>query len=138
MQLQQHNTINWPEVYMMAESNNEPFADVRILTAKSEYIRVYSDYLDLGYTYNDQQSFNNVLSSAIDSHSLDVYESVSIDGDGAITVVINCDAVTDDATWTALDMVAHAMEQLNGEEGTIRFGSPLSFKSTDIPWLTLH
>ena len=138
MQPQQHNTINWPEVYMMAESNNEPFADVRILTAKSEYIRAYSDYLDLGYTTNDQQNYNSVLSSAINSHSLDVYESVSIDGDGAITVVINRESVTDETTWDALDMVAHAMEQLDGEEGTIRFGSPLSFKSTDIPWLTLH
>ena len=122
----------------MAESSSDMFTDVRILTAKSEYVRIFSDYLDLGYTTNDQQDYIDLLSSAIDSHSLDVYESVSIDVNGTITVIVDHAVIDDDSTWIALDMVAQAMDQLNGKEGTIRFGSPLSFKTADIPWLTVH
>lgn len=134
----QTDTINWPEVYLMAEASSEPFADVRIITAKSEYIRMYSDYLNLGYTLDPLDNCASQLLATMDTHSLDIHESVTIGVDGRITVVVNTDTITDDTTWTALDMLADAMEQLNGKEGIIRFGHPLSFTSSDIPWLTLH
>ena len=136
---QQQININWPEVYMMAEANREPFTDIRIVTAKSEFVSVNGD---LSYTHhpttNGISNYNNAVIASMAGDAIAVHEQVTISADGEITVVVNRDHVDDDATWVALDLLTRALDELDGESGTVRFGAPLIFSPSDILWLVLH
>lgn len=128
----QQSRINWPEVYMMAEATSEAFADVRIVTAKSEYDRLIEECV-MDAAMSTPLTFCEGVCSPIT-----VRESVTITTDGDISVVVNTPTVTDDDMWNALDLVADAMYQLDGKAGTVYFGDPLTFQSKQLPTLTLN
>lgn len=137
--LQPQTKIDWPELYMVAEASREPFMDMRIVTAKSEFVMVNGD---MAYTHRPSiegiADYNKAVLNAMSINAIAVQERVTINEDGEITVVVNTDQVDDDATWAALDLVARAMDELDGESGTVQFGAPLTFTPSEIPWLVLH
>lgn len=124
--------INWPDLYLMAESESEAFADVRIVTARSEYDRQLAEHaMDAAFG----APFGAVGELTSD---VCVRECVTVTDDGELSVVINASDVSDDAMWAALDMVADAMYQLNGESGTVYFGEPIKFTETNNPVVILR
>lgn len=89
----------------MASTEQDPFADMTIQTAKSAYL--YQLYI------NECQPR--------------IFESVELLPNGTITVTLNEDAITDENMWRALDLAAVALDQLDGQAGIINFGEVLTF-----------
>ena len=132
LQAQAHHQskINWADLYLMAEAEAEPFADVHVVTAQSEFDRLTAErkFFD---------SLDNPFGSISRCDAVNVQESVTLSIDGEFSVVVNAREISEEATWKALDMVAEAMDQLNGEAGIVYFGKPLTFLHTH-PSIPLH
>lgn len=126
MQSQPQNKINWSTLMFEADSSKEPFENMTIVTAKSEYIIKAKDEA-FNYLMNHQ---NRITYSEIDDLSLvymkenniQVFESASLTDDG-IYVCLNVDVIDDEAIWLALDLVYKAIE--NGGKWISQ--NPLSF-----------
>lgn len=108
--------IDWSGVYMLAESNKEPFVDVRITTTKCE---LHSKLGDLMFATSSVIS-TDVINQLKSTTNITIPESVTVTADGQISVVMNADVIDDDATWRAIGMVADALDQLEGKPGTIQ------------------
>ena len=124
--------INWTEMYLTADAAKESFTDVRIVTAKSECVKIASDLVFA----TTNRITNKLIQSVVDNSAIAVHESVAINADGEISVIMNADKIDDAAVWRALDMVAEAMDQLDGSAGVVNLSGPITFTSTEIPWLT--
>lgn len=122
--------INWADLYLMAESEAEPFADVRVVTARSEFDRLVAEQL---FHYSEKYPFDTAL--VLD---VEVRESVTLSTSGEFSVVIHADEVSDDAVWKAMDMVAEAMDKLDGNAGVVYFSAPIRFTKQSNPSIVLH
>lgn len=129
-QAQHQSKINWADLYLMAESEAEPFADVRVVTARSEFDRLVAEQM---FSYSEQSPFGATF--VLD---VEVRESVTLSTDGEFSVVINTPDVSDDAVWKAMDMVAEAMNVLDGHAGVVYFSQPIRFNKQSNPSITLH
>ncbi|TFG96113.1 hypothetical protein E4H12_11820 [Candidatus Thorarchaeota archaeon] len=136
-QQNKRNSISWSDVYFYAEANKEPFQDVNIVTLKSYFTdKAYDRAItELGMVDND--SLRRRACEIIDGGQVLVSEHVKVSSEG-IRVVVDCAEVNDDVLWTALDLLAQALETLEGSCGKVIFGEPTSFKTTEISWLNLH
>lgn len=137
MQTQQHpSKLPWADVYFAAEAAREPFQDVTVITARSEYARLaLLASADIIHNGNVPLTSGRVQSLAlllISQGRITIQESVSIE-DEAITAVINVPTTEDDdAMWKALDLVAEALDSLDGKSGKVYFGEQLKFSQADI------
>lgn len=132
------NRIKWPSAIFEASSAQEPFEEVHVVTAKAAYVdkacELAGDQLLRGGSISEQD-IARVAKQIISSQRLTVHESVTVNGDG-MNIVINAENVEDDGImYRALDMLADALDQLQGEEGTITFGDALSFSLAEVPWI---
>lgn len=122
--------INWADLYLMAESESEPFADVRVVTARSEFDRLVAEQM---FQYSEKCPFNATF--VLD---VEVRESVTLSTTGEFSVVVDAPEVSDEAVWKAMDMVAEAMDVLDGHAGVVHFSKPLRFSKPTNPSITLH
>lgn len=122
------NNISWPELMIAAESNNEVFEDVRIVTAKSQY---FEDVYELAIMKLVNQSknidfdinaINQTAKEIIHEYAPYISEYAEITPEGS-TVCINVEQITDDNVWDAFGLLYKAIE--NGgkweSDETIRF-----------------
>lgn len=114
MQSQPQNKINWPTLMFEADSSKEPFENMTIVTAKSEYIVKAKDEA-FNYLMNHQPNFTyseieELGSTYLKTNNIQVFESASLTEDG-VFVCLNVDVIDDEAIWLALDMVYKAVEQ---------------------------
>jgi hypothetical protein len=138
LQQQPSNRIKWPWAYFEASSSLEPFEEVHVVTAKSEFVsnacEIAANVLMKNGDFTEQQ-LNQYTQHVIASQRLSVYESVTI-SDTGISICINADNVEDDnVMWRALDMLADALDQLDNTQGTITFGDSLTFSISEVPWI---
>lgn len=131
------NRISWPAAYLAATSAQEKFEEVHVVTAKSEFVSKAHELAAtaLADQVFSEQAVNALARQMIIAQRISVQESVTID-DVGMHVCINADSVEDDnVMWRALDMLADAMYQLDGNQGTITYGEPLAFGLSDVPWM---
>lgn len=104
--------IQWSDLIISANADSEIFSNMRIVTARSEFISKAQELalhqLYQGNKLLSDSEIDKVTDSIIKTANITVFESVSI-LDGDITVCINEDVIDDDTIWKALDMVYHAM-----------------------------
>ena len=141
------NRIEWADAYFTASADNEPFEDVSIVTAKSAYAELaYTAAADIllrqsTKTSNFQLYQGDVLECAariINEGKVFVQEHVKVTPEG-ISICINAANVEDeDVVWRALDLLADALGELDGAQGTVYFGEELRFTSGEIPWSNTH
>lgn len=127
--------VAWHNVVLAAESAQDPFEDVHVVTLISEYVAEVKQKLQasLGQlAYTTKQ-----LSEAIDKQHITVQQYVMV-YHTKIDVCIHAINLTDDSSIPVLTMVAEALDQLDGKDGTIFFGDKMSFNCSEIPWLTIH
>lgn len=136
------NRIKWADLYFAACSEKETFEDVTIVTAKSEYANLAfqaAAELILQTSHNIVQ--DDVLQTAqviMDAGKVHIQEYVRVN-DVGITVCINAVSVEDeDVVWRALDMLADALQHLDGSHGTVYFGNNLQFSSAEVQIATTH
>jgi len=130
-QSQPQNKINWPTLMFEADSSKEPFENMTIVTAKSEYILKAKDqafnYL-MSHQHKIKYSEIDDLSSVyMKENNIQVYESASLTDNG-VFVCLNVDVINDEAIWLALDMVYKAVEQ----GGKWISNIPLSFSPLEL------
>jgi hypothetical protein len=136
--LHQHNAS---EVFSLAQASNEPFRDVMITTARSFFVKLaYEAAADLvyreGHTLSEEK-VHAVAVAMIADRKLMVQEHVRVSGPN-ITVCLDIDNVDgDDVMWLALDRVASALDQLDGESGVVTYGADLVFTVDQVSWLML-
>lgn len=128
---QSHKSPSWSDLYFYADAAREPFEDVTVVTARSQYFDlVYQIAADSVYRHTGMLSTSAVEPVAmalIASRKVHVQEHVRVDSTG-ITVCLDVpDTTNDDMMWRALDLVQQALDQLNGDEGTVYFGEDLWF-----------
>lgn len=133
---QQSCNIKWPELIFYAEANNEPFKDIRIVTAQTKYVSIANDIfantISSGARISNRWEYNARAIINMQKHS--VHEYVKVDK-GEIEVCINVPVLDEDATSQALDMVTITLNQLDGMDGVVYFSDKLTFTTADIPWL---
>lgn len=128
-------SYDWSDVYFLAELENDPFADAKIISAKTEYTNiihqqalaiVLKKYPNWGYT--DNKRAENFLRKTerelLKQCKGEVRESISILEDGTIKFVVNVDDVnTDEAVERALNL--YSMYRGRRIE---YYGKPIKFK----------
>lgn len=128
----------WPSVIIAAESANEPFEDVDIVTAQSEYIRqAYASAVSITQGQSPPPTADTIASVAQAlslASKVWVQERVTVSDNGKITICVNVPDLSDDSVlWYALDLIAPALDQLDGAAGTVFFGENLQFD-----WATIQ
>lgn len=136
-QHQLHNRISWPDLYFTAEATREAFEDVVVVTLKSDFVdRVYDRAIkEVGL--KSQTRLSKRAYEIIQQQEIKVQERVEITKAG-MKVIVNCNEVNEAAVWRALDMLAQALDVLEGKVGTVPFGESVSFETTEIVWLHTH
>lgn len=130
MSLSQQHNISWPDLFFQAESEQESFVDVRVSTARSEYLaRLQEIAIDtLSITNRDITDFNiNQLVLEIGSNVKDIFvtEYAKVTDEG-VFVCIDVESIDDDATWKSLDMVYKAISNGGTWYNTTQLRYPIS------------
>lgn len=126
----QLNKVDWADVIMAADAEKEIFSNMRIVTARSEYISKAQELaIDKSYKTNniDEYNINTITLDIIKSGEVKVYESAVIYEDG-IFVCLDVDVIDDDAVWKALDLVYLAVSN----DGEWVSDLPLTFDTNTI------
>lgn len=137
----QHSTpaISWPDVVIAAAASHESFEDVTIVTARSSFADLAMEAAaDIcvreGHTLSEEKVLA-VAQALITGNKIEVRESVCVNA-GVITACINVPSTeAEDVPWKALEMVASALDQLNGHDGVVVFSDSLRFTLAEVPWL---
>lgn len=132
--------MDWPGLIFAAEAGGEWFSNVNIVTTKTAFVDLaYLAAADLLVGCGHELTADKVQSMActlVTTNKIAVQESVTVAGDGAIHVCMNIDTLdTDNAVWQAYGYVAHALDVLNGEAGTVSFSDDLSYTLDQVPAL---
>lgn len=141
MNLHQHNPVRWAEVVIAAEAAKEPFEDVTIVTARSCFADLaLQAAADLVYKQGHALTDNKVKAiaqSLIASQKICVQEHVRINEDGIIVCLDVADTQDEYVMWRALDLLADALDKLNGKTGVVVYGEDLRFTLGEVPWLVV-
>lgn len=138
MQLQ--SKIDWSGVYFTAEAAREPFEDVNVVTTRAEYVNLASiaavELLHEQHIECTTQNVSRMARTLIATSKVFVQEFVRVDENGMITVCVDVpDLRNDDVMWRALDLVAKALDQLDGHPGTVYYGEQKRFAVSEVPWI---
>jgi hypothetical protein len=126
----QPNKVDWADVIMAADAEKEIFSNMRIVTARSEFISKAQELaIDESYKTNniDEYNINTITLDIIKSGEVKVYESAVVYEDG-IFVCLDVDIIDDDAVWKALDLVYLAVSN----DGEWISDLPLTFDTNNI------
>lgn len=131
LQLDIPGPVPWSDIIFAASSDKEPFKDMQVVTARSEFItkarEMAVNWLIHNHTAISEQKVDQLAAEFIRNNKIQVFESAQITEDG-VFVCLNVDAIDDNAIWTALDMVYQAIE--NG--GVWISDAPLSYPLDDV------
>lgn len=130
---------DWAKLYFTAESERESFQDIQVVTAKSEYVRLATMRAFIGVDEDefDTNDFQRQIADIINNQTIVVHEFVDISARG-IVCCIDVEAITDDTAGVAIQMIAEALDRLDGKYGVVNLSKPLQYKTTDIPWFYKH
>lgn len=122
----QPTNISWPELYITAESSNEPFQDMRVITAKSELLiqarsEAVAQLLQHHKPVTDT-AVDKIAAQLINTKQIQVFESASVSDEGSV-VCMDVDIIDDDAIFKALDMIYEAVTS----GGTWTSTKPISY-----------
>lgn len=134
---QKSHNISWPDVYFTAEANRERFEDVNIVTLKSHLTEQAYDQAIHEVGISNETKLRHRVNTILNSGQLRVTEHVEVRQD-SIRVVVDCENIDDETVWVALDMVASALDKLQGKLGTVNFSGFKSYTVSDITWLNVH
>lgn len=135
-------SIDVGELMITAASCGSEFADVQVVTAVSEYVRLaqeraLEEYIDAGHQRVNAKKVESRAIQLINEGSIRVRSHVTIDR-GNVTVCVHAAAVDDETALRAIEMTSKAIASLDGNDGTVYFGEYLTFGLSDIPWLRRH
>ncbi len=126
-----NNQISWPAVYIAAESEQEPFTNLTVVTAKSELLVTARSaaLTELLKKNNDvsPESIDRLARQLVDNKIVEVYEHAHILDDSTV-VCMDIEVIDDDSIWQALDIVYDAIS--NG-------GNWISKQPVSYAWLDL-
>lgn len=128
------NTINWAELYLVAESDNEEFTHLQIVTAKSEFV-AKARQLAISQLIHEGKKFTSLAIDdrarrLITTNQISVHEQASVTDVGAF-VVMEADVIDDDVSFQALDLVYAAVN--NG--GMWESNKPLVYTFSELEGL---
>lgn len=132
-----HKKFSWPELYFTAEASREAFEDVNVVTLKSFYFDQAQEIALQEVGLKNKSRLERRIKEIIESQTIKVQEHVSVTH-GSKQVVINRESIDEAAVWSALDMLASALEELDGKSGAVPFSEPMSFKLSEFAWLHRH
>ena len=119
----------------------EPFQDVDAITLKGEFAKkVEAAAVARVVDQRKALTASNIateLAYVFKHNNIVVQEAVHHTESG-LSVVINSEAVDDEAISRAVMLVQQALDQLDGRYGTVKFGEPISFTPSEIGWLVQH
>lgn len=132
-------SYDWSDIYFLAESEQDPFSDAKIVTAKNEYQSiihlqaldiVFDKYPNWGYTNNKRAEnfLRKTERELLKKCSGTIKESISYTEDGTIKIVVDVDDVnTDEAVERALNLFS----MYRSDGGREEYGKPIKFKPSD-------
>lgn len=107
-----NNEISWPAVYIAAESEQEPFTNLTVVTAKSELLvtarsTALTELLKKNKTASPE-AIDRLAQQLVDNKLVEVYEHAHILEDSTV-VCMDIEVIDDDSIWQALDVVYEAI-----------------------------
>jgi phosphoglucomutase len=124
-----------------AVAEREPMSDVNVITMKGAFAKKIEqraiDNLMMRRVKLTALSVSREMDALFAEETVKVSETVYKTHKG-ISVIVNADTVDDVAIARVFEMVADALDQLGGAYGKIKFGSPVQFSRSELPWLTIH
>lgn len=121
---------DWADAVFTASSMDEPFEDVTIVSTLQEFVKTAFE-VAASVMYESQHKLDELhevrqcAAILINEGKIVVQEHVTVTTMG-ITVCLNAPALDDDqVAYRAMTMVAEALDQLDGNHGTVKFGEPL-------------
>lgn len=137
----QHQLSLYNRLVFTAIAEQEILQDVHVITLKGEFAKkIEMSAVDIVVNNNKRLTNNSVMAEMIklfQEQTTTVQEAVYVTDDG-ISVVVNADVIDDAAYVRVFELVQDALYQLDGQHGTVRFGKPVSFTRSEIPWLNHH
>ena len=129
--------ISWPDVYFAAEANREAFEDVSVATLDSYLVDMAYEIAINEVGLEDSSILVQRAHEILTKETVSGKEHVDVSGHG-INVVIDRKEIDEDALWDILDMVATALDKLDGKFGKIYFGESKRYKPVEYDLLNLH
>lgn len=138
---QRQQITKYNQLFLTASAEKEPFQDVNVITLKGEYAKK----VEMAAMENVMARGGRLTRPAVVSEMktifaanvLTVQEAVYRTKEG-ISVVVNASNIDDTALTRICEMVQEALLKLNGRNGVIKFGEPVSFTMNELPWLNQH
>jgi hypothetical protein len=127
------NNIDWAELYLVADSEDEPFAQVKLVSARSEFVEsAMEQAVDIAWRGNSQaeSDIKRIAASLIRANTVVVQENAVVIGDTAM-VCIDGDVEAEDTRFRALDMIYAAIDA----GGFWESGINLKFDVSELPEL---
>lgn len=138
---QSQKLARYNQMVFGAVSEKEAFDDVNVITMKGAFAKKIEqraiDNLTMGRVKLTALSISREMDSLFALGKVKVSETV-YKTPGGISVIVNADRVDDAACSRVFEMVSDALDQLGDTYGNIKFGQPVSFTRSELPWLTLH
>ncbi len=129
------------QIVFDAVADSEPMEDVNTITLKGEYTKKVEALAIKNLTKNQKRitaaAVMVEMSKIFKSKQVTVQEAVYHTKEG-ISVVADVDAIDDEAIGRVFQLVQDALYQLDGQYGTVRFGTAVSYEKHEIPWLVVH
>lgn len=138
---QSQKLAQYNQLVFGAISEREAFDDVNVITMKGAFAKKIEqraiDNLTMRRVKLTALSVSREMDSLFACGEVKVSETVYKTAEG-ISVIVNADTVDDTACARVFEMVADALDQLGDSYGKIKFGKPVTFTRSELPWLTLH
>jgi ribosomal protein L17 len=140
--IQNHKNLSkYNQLFFTAVSEREPLQDVNTITLKGEYAKkiemlAVENLITRGKRLT-QKSVAQEMLKLFNDKTVFVQEAVYCNKNG-ISVVVNAECIDDLAVKRVFELVQSALEQLEGGYGIVKFGQPVSFTLSEIPWLHHH
>lgn len=126
-----NNTISWPDVYIAAEAEHEPFTNLTVVTAKSELLITARSSALLQLIEKNKptspEAIDKLAQHLVDTQQVQVREHAYIKADSTF-VCMDVDKIDDESTWQALNVVYEAIS--NG--GIWAASQPIQYKWADL------
>lgn len=125
----------------MAFREREPLEDVRTITLKGEFAKkIEIAAIDRVIDHGKKLTRQNVMiemDKLFAAGTISVREAVYFNEDG-LSVVVDAEAIDDEACMRVFELVQQALYELDNQHGKIKFGKPVSFAKSEIPWLNIQ
>lgn len=120
------------DAVFLAESLNEPFTEVTVITTKQRQVETAAEYVKRAFGSSVTNAQHYVMVAAVLTKGLvSAQESVTVDDD-QITICLNVDTTDDEMVpLKSVRYLQQALDVLNGASGSVLFGSPIHYGPLD-------